>query len=96
MIDSWQVWSGVLQVGPSGVPLNSSYRTRDSLQYRGDLGNALGETSRWLDSGLSAPFLCARAGSGVPLRDGTGPALRAARWDTVGIHDLPLKAPVNI
>jgi len=37
-----QIWAGVVPVGPSGHTFNSSYRTRDSLEYKQDLGNAIG------------------------------------------------------
>ncbi|CAJ1955200.1 unnamed protein product [Sphenostylis stenocarpa] len=36
-----QIWAGVVPVGPSGHTFNSSYRTRDSLEYKQDLGNAI-------------------------------------------------------
>lgn len=37
-----QIWAGVVPVGPSGYPFNSSYRNRDSLEYKQELGNAIG------------------------------------------------------
>lgn len=42
VIDSSQVWVGVISNGPSGRPLNSSYRTRDSVEYKLELGNTIG------------------------------------------------------
>lgn len=45
VIDSSQVWVGVVSCGPSGRPLNSSYRTRDSIEYKMELGNTIGMTS---------------------------------------------------
>ncbi|KAA8490889.1 Regulator of telomere elongation helicase 1 [Porphyridium purpureum] len=36
-----QVWGGVLMKGPSGVTLNSSFKNRDSDNYRLDLGRTL-------------------------------------------------------
>lgn len=37
-----QIWAGVVSVGPSGRAFNSSYRTRDSIEYKQELGNAIG------------------------------------------------------
>lgn len=37
-----QIWAGVVPAGPSGFSFNSSYRNRDSLEYKRDLGNAIG------------------------------------------------------
>lgn len=37
-----QIWAGVVPVGPSGCTFNSSYRFRDSLEYKQELGNAIG------------------------------------------------------
>ncbi|KAJ1404107.1 P-loop containing nucleoside triphosphate hydrolase [Sesbania bispinosa] len=36
-----QIWAGVVPVGPSGRTFNSSYRTRDSVEYKQELGNAI-------------------------------------------------------
>lgn len=37
-----QIWAGVVPAGPSGYSFNSSYRSRDSLEYKKELGNAIG------------------------------------------------------
>jgi hypothetical protein len=37
-----QIWAGVVPVGPSGRTFNSSYRTRDTMEYKQELGNAIG------------------------------------------------------
>lgn len=37
-----QIWVGVVPSGPSNHPFNSSYRNRDSLEYKQELGNAIG------------------------------------------------------
>lgn len=42
VVSSDQVWVGVVPSGPSGYSLNSSYRTRDSLEYKQELGNTIG------------------------------------------------------
>ncbi|KAM7483732.1 hypothetical protein LguiB_008315 [Lonicera macranthoides] len=41
VISANQIWSGVVPVGPSGFPFNSSYRSRDSPEYKRELGNAI-------------------------------------------------------
>jgi hypothetical protein len=37
-----QIWAGVVPTGPSGYSFNSSYRTRDTIEYKQELGNAIG------------------------------------------------------
>lgn len=37
-----QIWAGVVPAGPSGCSFNSSYRNRDSIEYKQELGNAIG------------------------------------------------------
>nr|XP_007150664.1 hypothetical protein PHAVU_005G171300g [Phaseolus vulgaris]ESW22658.1 hypothetical protein PHAVU_005G171300g [Phaseolus vulgaris] len=51
-----QIWAGVVPVGPSGYTFNSSYRTRDSLQYKQDLGNAIVNLARIVPDGLLVFF----------------------------------------
>lgn len=47
VISSDQIWAGVIQTGPSGHSLNSSFRTRDSPEYKQDLGNTIGYIFGW-------------------------------------------------
>ncbi|KAI5070881.1 hypothetical protein GOP47_0013132 [Adiantum capillus-veneris] len=56
VIGSDQVWVGVVCSGPSGRPLNSSYRTRDSLEYKIDLGNTIVNFARIVPDGLLVFF----------------------------------------
>ncbi|WOL00351.1 regulator of telomere elongation helicase 1 isoform X2 [Canna indica] len=51
-----QVWVGVLPSGPSGHPFNSSYRNRDSLEYKQELGNAIVNFARIVPDGLLVFF----------------------------------------
>ncbi|RDX67065.1 Regulator of telomere elongation helicase 1-like protein [Mucuna pruriens] len=51
-----QIWAGVVPVGPSGRSLNSSYRTRDSPEYRQELGNAIVNLARIVPDGLLVFF----------------------------------------
>ncbi|KAJ3671099.1 hypothetical protein LUZ60_008525 [Juncus effusus] len=56
VIDSDQIWVGVLPTGPSSYPLNSSFRTRDSIQYKQELGNTLVNFARIVPDGLLVFF----------------------------------------
>ncbi|KAK9100891.1 hypothetical protein Scep_024321 [Stephania cephalantha] len=56
VISSNQVWAGVLATGPSGSPFNSSYRNRDSLEYKQELGNAIANFARIVPDGLLVFF----------------------------------------
>ncbi|CAH9070877.1 unnamed protein product [Cuscuta europaea] len=51
-----QIWAGVVPVGPSGYPFNSSYRSRNSIQYKIDLGNAIVNFARIVPDGLLVFF----------------------------------------
>ncbi|XP_015933676.1 regulator of telomere elongation helicase 1 homolog [Arachis duranensis] len=51
-----QIWAGVVPVGPSGRTFNSSYRTRDSQEYRQELGNAIVNLARIVPDGLLVFF----------------------------------------
>lgn len=42
VISGNQIWAGVTPVGPSGYSFNSSYRSRGSIEYKVELGNAIG------------------------------------------------------
>ncbi|KAK9130870.1 hypothetical protein Sjap_011357 [Stephania japonica] len=56
VISSNQLWAGVLATGPSGSPFNSSYRNRDSLEYKQELGNAIANFARIVPDGLLVFF----------------------------------------
>ncbi|GBG60221.1 hypothetical protein CBR_g3464 [Chara braunii] len=56
VIPANHVWIGVVRTGPSGVPLNSSYRNRDSIEYKIDLGNAIVNWARIVPDGLLVFF----------------------------------------
>lgn len=51
-----QIWVGVVSTGPSGRLLNSSYRMRDSLEYKLDLGNTIVNFARIVPDGLLVFF----------------------------------------
>ncbi|KAL8130026.1 hypothetical protein V2J09_019181, partial [Rumex salicifolius] len=56
VISSDQIWAGVIQTGPSGHSLNSSFKTRDSPEYKQDLGNAIVNFARIVPDGLLVFF----------------------------------------
>ncbi|OMO66762.1 Helicase-like, DEXD box c2 type [Corchorus olitorius] len=56
VISSNQLWVGVVPVGPSGRSFNSSYRNRDSPEYKQELGNAIVNFARIVPDGLLVFF----------------------------------------
>ncbi|XVE52106.1 hypothetical protein DITRI_Ditri02bG0095600 [Diplodiscus trichospermus] len=56
VISSNQIWAGVVPLGPSGRPFNSSYRNRDSPEYKQELGNAIVNFARIVPDGLLVFF----------------------------------------
>ncbi|CAM6128768.1 unnamed protein product [Calypogeia fissa] len=56
VIESSQIWVGVVPSGPSGRPLNSSYKTRDSPEYKQELGNTIVNFARIVPDGLLVFF----------------------------------------
>ncbi|CAL1377958.1 unnamed protein product [Linum trigynum] len=56
VISSNQIWAGVVGVGPSGHSFNSSYRNRDSVEYKRELGNAIVNFARIVPDGLLVFF----------------------------------------
>ncbi|XP_010062453.2 regulator of telomere elongation helicase 1 homolog [Eucalyptus grandis] len=56
VISSDQIWAGVVAAGPSGCLFNSSYRNRDSLEYKQELGNAIVNLARIVPDGLLVFF----------------------------------------
>ncbi|KAK8294061.1 hypothetical protein V6Z12_D06G229900 [Gossypium hirsutum] len=56
VISSNQIWAGVVPLGPSGRPFNSSFRFRDSPEYKQELGNAIVNFARIVPDGLLVFF----------------------------------------
>lgn len=56
VIQPSQVWVGVLSNGPSDYPLNSSFKTRETEDYKQALGNALINFMRIVPNGLLVFF----------------------------------------
>ncbi len=51
-----QVWGGVVPVGPSGKKLNSTYRFRDTDEYKSELGNVVVNFARIVPDGMLVFF----------------------------------------
>ncbi|KQK08543.1 hypothetical protein BRADI_2g42410v3 [Brachypodium distachyon] len=51
-----QIWVGVVPVGPSGHSLNSSYRTRETIKYKQELGLVIVNFARIVPDGLLVFF----------------------------------------
>ncbi|KAM3747686.1 hypothetical protein ACB098_05G053700 [Castanea mollissima] len=51
-----QIWAGVVSAGPSSCSFNSSYRNRDSVEYKQELGNAIVNFARIVPDGLLVFF----------------------------------------
>ena len=56
VIDPGQVWGGVVPVGPSGKRLNSTYRFRDTDEYKSELGNVIVNCARIVPDGMLVFF----------------------------------------
>ncbi|KAL6076448.1 Regulator of telomere elongation helicase 1, variant 2 [Balamuthia mandrillaris] len=56
VIQSSQIFVGILGAGPSGYPLNSSFKTRAADEYKRSLGEALANFSRIVPNGLLVFF----------------------------------------
>ncbi|XP_057465193.1 regulator of telomere elongation helicase 1 homolog isoform X5 [Actinidia eriantha] len=56
VISANQIWAGVVPSGPSGYSFNSSYRSRDSVEYKLELGNAIVNFARIVPDGLLVFF----------------------------------------
>uniref|UniRef100_A0ACD5VFI4 Uncharacterized protein n=1 Tax=Avena sativa TaxID=4498 RepID=A0ACD5VFI4_AVESA len=51
-----QIWVGIVPLGPSGHPLNSSYRTRETEKYKQELGTVIVNFARIVPDGLLVFF----------------------------------------
>ncbi|GJP76006.1 hypothetical protein CLOP_g6403 [Closterium sp. NIES-67] len=56
VISQEQVWAGVLPVGPSGVALNSGFKTRSQHDYLHDMGSAIVNICRIVPGGVLVFF----------------------------------------
>ncbi|XP_047157903.1 regulator of telomere elongation helicase 1 homolog isoform X1 [Vigna umbellata] len=89
-----QIWAGVVPVGPSGHTFNSSYRTRDSPEYKKDLGNAIVNLARIVPDGLLVFFpsyylLDQTIGSWKSVSNENSMSI----WDRICKHKKPVIEP---
>ncbi|KAK4765396.1 hypothetical protein SAY86_026486 [Trapa natans] len=97
VISSDQLWAGVVPVGPSGCSLNSSYRNRDSLEYKQELGNAIVNFARIVPDGLLVFFpsyyaleLCIGCWKNAAHSNSTD---SSTIWERICRHKLPVVEP---
>jgi regulator of telomere elongation helicase 1 len=56
VIQPKQIWIGCVPVGPSGKTLNSSFRSRDTKEYKMELGNTIVNFARIVPDGVLVFF----------------------------------------
>ncbi|KAJ9568519.1 hypothetical protein OSB04_004485 [Centaurea solstitialis] len=96
VISDNQLWAGIVPVGPSGHPFNSSYRTRDSAEYKLNLGNSIVNFARILPDGLLVFFpsyyllnLCIDYWKNVSVTSTNSSTI----WERICKHKLPVVEP---
>ncbi|CAL4948966.1 unnamed protein product [Urochloa decumbens] len=97
VISSDQIWVGVVPVGPSGHALNSSYRTRDTIQYKQDLGNAIVNFARIVPDGLlvffPSYFMMDKCVEFWKTRNHSNSAAESTIWQRICKHKQPVIEP---
>ncbi|XP_020105851.1 regulator of telomere elongation helicase 1 isoform X2 [Ananas comosus] len=106
VISSNQICVGVVPTGPSGYPFNSSYRTRDSLEYKQELGNAIVNFARIVPDGLLVFFpsyymmdQCIECWKSMILADAivfqshASSAVLSTIWERICKHKQPVVEP---
>lgn len=96
VISANQLWAGIVPVGPSGHPFNSSYRTRDSAEYKLNLGNSIVNFARIVPDGLLVFFpsyyllnLCIDYWKNVSVTSTNSSTI----WERICKHKLPVVEP---
>ena len=93
VVDPHQVWLGIVPVGPSNVRLNSSYRNRDVLEYKNDLGNAIANFSRVIPDGLLV-FFPSFAVMNTCIQTWQNPGSHGTSiWEHITRHKQPIVEP---
>ncbi|KAG8379928.1 hypothetical protein BUALT_Bualt07G0140700 [Buddleja alternifolia] len=97
VISGNQIWAGVAPVGPSGYSFNSSYRSRSSIEYKLELGNAIVNFARIVPDGVLVFFpsyylldqcvSCWKATGQQNLTSST------TIWERICKHKLPVVEP---
>ncbi|GAQ79984.1 Helicase [Klebsormidium nitens] len=94
VIQPRQVWAGVVPVGPSGKALNSSYRTRDSPEYKSELGNAIVNFARIVPNGLLVFFPSYHLlTSCLEFWQTPAPGAATTIWERITRHKQPVVEP---
>lgn len=92
-----QIWVGVVSSGPSGRSLNSSYRTRDSLEYKIELGNTIVNFARIVPDGLLVFFpsyyLLNQCIEGWQTLNSGASAGSSTIWERICKHKQPVVEP---
>ncbi|KAI3521617.1 hypothetical protein L1887_11088 [Cichorium endivia] len=96
VISDNQLWAGIVPVGPSGHPFNSSYRTRDSAEYKLNLGNSIVNFARIVPDGLLVFFpsyyllnLCIDYWKSTGVTSTNSSTI----WERICKHKLPVVEP---
>ncbi|KAK1434107.1 hypothetical protein QVD17_11025 [Tagetes erecta] len=96
VISDNQLWAGIVPAGPSGHPFNSSYRTRDTADYKLSLGNSIVNFARIVPDGLLVFFpsyyllnLCIDYWKNM---NGTS-TNSSTIWERICKHKLPVVEP---
>ncbi|KAI8020505.1 hypothetical protein LOK49_LG04G02653 [Camellia lanceoleosa] len=97
VISANQIWAGVVPAGPSGYSFNSSYRSRDSIEYKLELGNAIVNFARIVPDGLLVFFpsyylldQCIGCWKNMNHTNSTN---SSTIWERICKHKLPVVEP---
>ncbi|PIN10824.1 Helicase of the DEAD superfamily [Handroanthus impetiginosus] len=97
VISGNQIWAGVAPVGPSGYSFNSSYRSRGSLEYKVELGNAIVNFARIVPDGLLVFFpsyyLLEQCINCWKTTDQQNLTISTTIWERICKHKLPVVEP---
>ncbi|KAF8696773.1 hypothetical protein HU200_036406 [Digitaria exilis] len=97
VISTDQIWVGVVPVGPSGYALNSSYRTRETIQYKQEMGNAIVNFARIVPDGLLVFFpsysMMDKCVEFWKNRNHTNSAAENTIWQRICKHKQPVIEP---
>ncbi|KAL6527902.1 Regulator of telomere elongation helicase 1 [Orobanche minor] len=92
-----QIWAGVAPAGPSGYAFNSSYRSRGSIEYKMELGNAIVNFARIVPDGLLVFFpsyyLLEQCINCWKAMDQPNLSNSTTIWERICRHKLPVVEP---
>ncbi|GER44162.1 regulator of telomere elongation helicase [Striga asiatica] len=97
VISDNQIYAGIAPVGPSGYAFNSSYRSRGSIEYKLELGNAIVNFARIVPDGLLVFFpsyylldQCISCWKSTGQKD---LSTSSTIWERICKHKLPVVEP---